>query len=95
VKKIAPNPFEPGVESCGIYSSPLVNGRATLRIYDEHEDLVRGLVSDETRDRDRVYCDYWDGTTAQGLPVTDGMYYLVISYSDGSKEYHPIFVRRR
>ncbi len=95
VKKIAPNPFEPGVESCGIYSSPLVNGRATLRIYDEHEDLVRELVSDETRDRDRVYCDYWDGTTAQGLPVTDGMYYLVISYSDGSKEYHPIFVRRR
>ncbi|MFM8178115.1 MAG: hypothetical protein ACKOAG_02890, partial [Candidatus Kapaibacterium sp.] len=95
VRKIAPNPFEPGVESCGIYSSPDVSARATLRIYDEHEDVVRELVTDEPRERDRVYCDHWDGTTAQGRPVVDGMYYLVISYGEGSKEIYPIFVRRR
>lgn len=95
VKKIAPNPFEPGVDLCGVYTSPSTNSRATLRIYDEHEDLVKELVNDELRDRDRVYCDYWDGTTSAGLPVADGMYYLVISYNEGSKEYYPIYVRRR
>lgn len=95
VKKIAPNPFEPGIDLCGIYTSPLTNSRASLRIYDEHEDLVKELVADELRDRDRVYCDYWDGTTSGGLPVADGMYYLVVSYSEGSKEYYPIYVRRR
>jgi hypothetical protein len=95
VKKIAPNPFEPGAESCGIYSTPPVAANATLKIFDEREDLVKELVVDEMREKGKVYCDYWDGTTADGRVVTNGMYYLVISYSEGSKEYYPIFVRRR
>jgi flagellar hook assembly protein FlgD len=66
-----------------------------LKIFDEREDLVKELVVDEMREKGKVYCDYWDGTTTDGRLVTNGMYYLVISYSEGSKEYYPIFVRRK
>ncbi len=95
IRSIAPNPFDPSTERCDIFSVPPVNSTATIRIFDQNEHVLAEIVKGESREAGKVYCDHWDGSTDDGKTVSMGMYYVVIEYSDGSKEFYPVFVRKR
>lgn len=95
IHAVAPNPFEPGVEMCEIFSASPVSTTATVRIYDQNNRVLNELVSNQPRMANLVYCDKWDGKTDDGKTVAMGMYYVVVEFGDGSREFYPIFVKKR
>ncbi len=94
IQKVAPNPFDPTTELCEIFSVPASSSALSVHILDQNEHIITELVRSETRTPGRVYCDRWDGRTDDGKVVAMGMYYVVLQYADGSKEFYPVFVRR-
>ena len=40
IKSIAPNPFEPGVDICEIFSAPPITTTATVRIFDQNDHII-------------------------------------------------------
>lgn len=95
IHAVAPNPFDPATEVCEIFSALPVTTSVTVRLYDQNNRVVREIISNDLRTANQVYTDTWDGTNDSGDPVAMGMYYAVISGADGSREFYPVYVKRR
>ncbi len=94
IRKIAPNPFDPGSEVCEVFSVAPVDATVTVKIFDQKDHVVAEIAKNESRKAQRVYCDRWDGKTDDGKIVAIGMYFVVLEYGEGSREFYPVFVRR-
>lgn len=95
IHAVVPNPFDPATEVCEIFSAPPVNATATVRIYDQNNRIITEIIKSEARTANRVYRDAWDGMNDSGKPVAIGMYYVLVEFSDGSREFYPVFVRKQ
>jgi hypothetical protein len=95
IHAVTPNPFEPTIEVCEIFSALPVTTTVTVRLYDQNNRVVREIIANDLRTANQVYTDTWDGTNDSGEAVAMGMYYVVISGSDGSREFYPVYVKKR
>ncbi len=95
IHAVAPNPFDPTTDVCQIFSSPPATTTATVRIFDQSNHVIIELVNNELRDAGKVYTDTWNGMNDSGKFVAMGMYYIVIEFGDGSREFYPVFVRKK
>ncbi len=102
VDVVAPNPFDPE-NPVAEASKPGVNvvytvPRAmdvTIRIVDQAERIVAEPVTNEAREPGRTYCDAWNGILKRENAVApNGMYYMILEFSDGSREVYPVFVAK-
>lgn len=94
VNIIAPNPFKPLYEEMEVVYVVPGETNVTIKIYDQSNRLVSEIVSNQSRSKGLVYCDRWNGLRSDGSPAANGMYYLSLEFSDGSREIHPVFIRK-
>jgi hypothetical protein len=91
---IAPNPFNPELEQVEfVYKIPK-DMNITISIYDQSNRLVSQILKNEARKADIVYTDRWDGTRSDGNFAANGLYYLILDLSDGTREIHQIFLSK-
>lgn len=94
ISLVSPNPFAPPDELAQIIYSVPEQTNVTVRIYDQANRLVAEPVTNEPRLTGIAYCDHWDGTTRKGI-AANGMYYVSIELSNGTREVYPLFVKKR
>ncbi len=93
INTVAPNPFNPLVETVEISYTVQKSTSVTIRIFDQGNFLVKEIISNVDRQPNTYYCEYWDGRRQDGSIVASGLYYIVLETSDGKKEIMPIFVK--
>lgn len=94
ISLVSPNPFAPPLEIAQVIYSVPQETTVTIRVYDQSNRLVAEPVRNQTRLTGIAYCDHWDGTTSLGT-ASNGMYYLSIEMSNGTREVYPIFVKKK
>jgi len=94
ISLVSPNPFAPPDELAQIIYSVPEQTNVTVRIYDQANKLVAEPVTNEPRLTGIAYCDHWDGMTRKGI-AANGMYYVSIELSNGTREVYPLFVKKR
>lgn len=94
ISLVSPNPFDPPTEIAQVIYSVPQQTNVTIRIYDQANRLVAEPVTNENRLTGIAYCDHWDGNTRLGV-AANGMYYISIEMSNGSREVYPIFVKKK
>ncbi|MBK9249760.1 MAG: VCBS repeat-containing protein [Ignavibacteria bacterium] len=94
ISLVSPNPFAPPDELAQIIYTVPNQTNVTVRIYDQANRLVAEPVTNEPRLSGIAYCDHWDGITRKGI-VANGMYYVSIELSDGTREVYPLFVKKK
>lgn len=101
VQIVAPNPFDP-LQPSGA-GKPGVNviyaldrtARVSITIYDQSNRVVSRPLRNEERFGGVVQCDNWDGfIDGTDRAASNGMYYLVLETSDGTREVYPVYVAR-
>jgi flagellar hook assembly protein FlgD len=65
-----------------------------MKIIDQGNRVVKEIVNSKYNSKNIVYCEYWDGLNSKGELVANGMYYILLELSDGSKDIYPVFVRK-
>lgn len=91
---VAPNPFKPPYEEANInYSVPQASN-VTIRILDQANRLVKGVINNQFRRPGIVYCEKWNGQIWDGSLAANGLYYISLELSSGEKEIFPIYVRK-
>ena len=92
---VAPNPFNPPIHNtCDIvYKTP---GEVKVNIYivDQNNRLVTVIARGNEKQPGYAYCEKWDGRREDGSIADNGMYYVVIEYSNGEKEVLPVFIAK-
>ena len=92
IRTVAPNPLRIPYEAEIIYQvDDDVN--VTIRILDQSNRYVKEVVKNLPRKGGFIYCDYWDGRLEDKTPVANGMYYILLEFSNGLKEVYPIYIR--
>jgi hypothetical protein len=91
---VAPNPFDPNLNEVEFVYQVPESGNITIKILDESNRTVVTIADNEFRQEGFAHTDRWDGRLPNGDFVANGMYYLYIEFSDGNREFHPIFVKR-
>lgn len=99
VNIVAPNPFDPTKIIAGskpgvnvVYSVPEAMN-LDIEIYDQSNRLIAKPVQGEQLFSKTTYCDNWDGTS-NGRIVANGMYYLIMKFSNGTKQIFPVYVAK-
>ncbi len=91
---VSPNPFSPVNEELTICYKVPEETNVTIRIFDAANRIIAEPVRSQPRNPGTAYCDTWNGYTANGSPAANGMYYLSIEFSNGSKEIYHVFIRK-
>ena len=94
IEIVAPNPFNPPSETMEVVYSVPIETNVTIRIFDQSNRFVAEIVKDQPRMPKTIYCDRWNGYRWDGATADNGMYYLVIDLSKGTKEVYPVFIRK-
>lgn len=94
VNIIAPNPFNPNIETMEYVYKIDKSSNVTVKIFDQSNRLVKLLLNNASKNQDIVYTDRWDGTNENGLLVANGLYYLVFELPNGKREIHQVFVAK-
>lgn len=89
---VAPNPFEPPAEELEIVYILKKESNLSIKIYDQNNRLVAEPVKNVLRMPNIAYCDRWKGENHAGMLVSNGLYYISLELSDGTKEIHPVFI---
>lgn len=92
LKIIAPNPFKAGFESLSIVYMVNEETNVNIRIYDQANHVVAEPVKDALRNPGIAYGDDWDGRRLDGSPVSNGLYYVSLEFSNGIREIYPLYV---
>ncbi|MCX7880509.1 MAG: hypothetical protein N2517_07590 [Ignavibacteria bacterium] len=93
INSIAPNPFNPTVESTEISYILEKDANVTMRILDQGNRIVYEILNSSFRFGNTYYCERWDGKKLDGSIVAPGLYYVFLLLSDGNQEIFPIFVK--
>ncbi|MCX6148869.1 MAG: hypothetical protein NTW25_16680 [Candidatus Kapabacteria bacterium] len=94
IQIVSPNPFSPIDEALEIIYKVPEDVKVDIRIYDESNRIVAEPVINQQRAAKTVYTDRWDGRIANGVIAANGLYYLRIEMSNGTREIYTIFVRK-
>lgn len=94
IQIVAPNPFSPISEALEVVYKVPEDVRVDIRIYDENNRIVAEPVVNQQRTAKTVYTDRWDGRLSNGVIAANGLYYLRIEMSNGTREIYTIFVRK-
>ncbi len=89
---VAPNPFKPPVEELEIVYVLKNESNVSIKIYDQNNRLVAEPVKSISRLPNITYCDRWNGENLNGKLVANGLYYLSLELSNGTREIYPVFV---
>lgn len=92
---VAPNPFQPPLQTAEIVYRVPEETNVTIRIFDTANRLVKEIVNSEPRIPNIVYTATWDGRIeSNGAMAHNGLYYIILELSSGVREIHPIYVRK-
>ena len=91
---VAPNPFNPPMEEVEVIYQVPSTADVTIRVFDQKNRMVAELEKEVPRKPGIAYCARWAGTRWDGAVCDNGMYYICIELSSGSKEVYPVFVRK-
>lgn len=91
---VSPNPFQPYHEMLSIVYSIPNDANVSMKIIDQGNRVVKEIVNSKYNSKNIVYCEYWNGLNSKGELVANGMYYILLELSDGSKDIYPVFVRK-
>lgn len=94
IDKAAPNPFNPTLEICDIVYKVPMDTKADLKIYDQNNQLVAIIEENADKLAGYAYNASWDGRIISGAYAANGIYYLVVEISSGSKDVIPIFIKK-
>jgi hypothetical protein len=94
INLVAPNPFNPTMETANIVYKVPSETNVTIRILDQSNKLVAELANSKSCQPGISYCEKWNGTVWNGSYATNGIYYIMLEMSNGIKEVYPIFVRK-
>lgn len=89
---VAPNPFKPPLETLEIVYILKKENNVTIKIFDQNNRLVAEPVKNQFRMPNIAYCDRWNGENHNGILVANGLYYISLELSDGTREIHPVFI---
>lgn len=88
-----PNPFSPSMEETRIkYKMPTQSRDVSIRIFDFDMNLVRTLVQNASREKDKEYVEYWNGKDDDGRVVSNGVYFYRIDIGSNEPVYGKIMV---
>lgn len=93
IQTVSPNPVRGNEIMEVVYYLPMETN-VTIRIYDQSNRIVSELVKSQSRLANTYYCDRWDGRLPDGSPAANGMYYISLELSDGSREVYPVYIRK-
>jgi hypothetical protein len=92
---VAPNPFNPPLHNtCDIVYKVPTDVKVSINIVDQNNRLVTRIISSIERQPGYAYCEKWDGRREDASLADNGMYYVVIEYSNGEKEVLPVFIAK-
>lgn len=91
---VAPNPFNPTMEQVEIIYQVPSTATVDVKVFDQNNRLVADLEKSVSRKPGIAYCARWDGRRWDGSFCDNGMYYVSIELSSGSKEVHPVFIKK-
>ncbi len=94
IQIVAPNPFSPIDEVLEVVYKVPQDVKVDIRIYDESNRIVAEPIINQQRTVNTVYTDRWDGRLSNGVIAANGLYYLRIEMSNGTREIYTIFVRK-
>ncbi len=94
INLVAPNPFNPAMETANIVYKVPTETNVTIKILDQANRLVAELANSKSCRPGISYCERWNGTIWNGSYAANGMYYILLEMSSGIKEVYPIFVRK-
>lgn len=89
-----PNPFNPEKGSASIRYSLSKDANATIEIYDANSDLVATIIKDQPKEKAVEYSEHWDGRNKRGDVVANGIYFYLITTTNGEKAVGKIAVLR-
>lgn len=89
---VAPNPFKPPAEELEIVYILNKESYVSIKIYDQNNRLVAEPVKNAFRSLNIAYCEKWNGENHNGSLVANGLYYISLELSDGTREIHPVFI---
>jgi hypothetical protein len=92
IKTVAPNPLKIPYEAEILYQV-VEDSEVTINIIDQANRSVKEIIKDEKRKGGFSYCERWDGRLDDKTPVANGMYYVLLEFSNGVKEIYPIYIR--
>ncbi len=91
---VSPNPFQPYKEVLDIvYKIPKASN-VSIKIIDQGNRVVKEIINNKPNLEDIIYCETWDGFNTNGELVANGLYYILLELSDGTKDIYPVFVRK-
>jgi hypothetical protein len=94
VNILAPNPFNPSVDMMEfVYKIP-ADLNVTIGIYDQSNRLVRNIIKDSPKKACIIYTETWNGQLNDGSIAANGLYYLIVELSNGSREIYQVFVAK-
>jgi len=92
IKTVAPNPLKIPFEAEILYQVE-DDVSVTMRIIDQANRYVKTIIKNEYRRGGFDYCERWDGRLDDRTPAANGMYYIMLEFSNGVKEIYPIYIR--
>ena len=91
---VSPNPFNPLKEELEICYQVPEETNVSIKVLDQNNRIVAEPLSSQHRQPGIAYCDRWSGNMWDKSPAANGMYYLVMEFSNSTKEVYPVFIRR-
>jgi hypothetical protein len=92
LQTVAPNPLKIPEIAEIIYNVP-EDCEVTIRIIDQSNRYVKEIIKNQPRTGGFAYCERWDGRLDDLTPCSNGMYYIMLDFSNGVKEVYPIYIR--
>lgn len=94
IDNVSPNPFNPEKEILEIIYKVPSETNVTIKIFDQNNRIVAEPLSNQNRLPGVIYCDHWNGDFNNGRMPSNGMYYISLEFSNGSKEIYNVFIRK-
>jgi VWFA-related protein len=89
-----PNPFNPEMGYVNIRYSLSKDANVTIKIYDISGELVTTLIEEQPKEKGIEYSEPWDGRNDRGDIVANGVYFYLITTTNGEKAVGKIAVLR-
>jgi predicted DNA-binding protein len=89
-----PNPFNPEQGYVNIRYSLSKDANVTIKIYDVSGELVSTLIEEQPKEKTIEYSEPWDGRNDRGDIVANGVYFYLITTTNGEKAVGKIAVLR-
>jgi hypothetical protein len=91
---VSPNPFQPYKDVLDIVYKIPKPSNVSIKIIDQGNRVVKEIINNKHNLGNIIYCEKWDGLNTNNELVANGLYYILLELSDGTKDIYPVFVRK-